>query len=187
MEQLNTNGYLKIYIGCMFAGKSSEIIKELRRRLIIKQKVLGINYAEDKRYTDEDYIVNHNLEKIHCIKVKNLKDIPESDILVNDFIFIDEAQFFDDLIEYVLKWVDEYKKTVYVFGLDGDFKRQQFGKIIDLIPHCNDIVKLKALCSLCKDGTDALFTHRITHENNQVVIGFDNYIPLCRKHYNDIN
>ena len=30
----------------------------------------------------------------------------------------------------------------------------------------------------------AIFTHRITKETAQVVIGSDNYIPVCRKCYN---
>ena len=187
MSIINKNGNLTVYLGCMFSGKSSEIIKECRRHLVIKQKVLGINYSQDKRYTDEDYIVNHNLEKIICVKVNNLSDISDQNILDNDFIFIDEGQFFSDLLECVLKWVDVYKKTVCVFGLDGDFKRQPFGDMLKLIPHCDNVIKLKALCSFCKDGSEALFTHRLSNENEQVVIGFDNYVPLCRLCYNKNN
>lgn len=181
------NGYLKVYIGCMFAGKSSEIIAECRRRIVINQKILGINYSEDSRYTDGNYIVNHNQDKIHSLKVKYLKDVSENEILENDFIFIDEGQFFTDLIEYVLKWVNEYKKSVYVFGLDGDFKRLPFGDILKLIPQCDEVVKLKALCVMCKDGTDGLFTHRLSKENEQIVIGNNNYVALCRKHFNELN
>jgi thymidine kinase len=181
------NGYLKIYIGCMFAGKSSEIIAECRRRLAINQKVLGINYSEDSRFTNENYIVNHNQDKIHCIKTKFLSNININEIVKNDFIFIDEGQFFIDLIENVLKWVNIYKKSVYVFGLDGDFKRQPFGDILKLIPQCDEIVKLKALCVLCKNGNEGLFTHRLSQENEQIVIGNDNYISVCRYHYNNLN
>jgi thymidine kinase len=187
INNLNNEGSLIVYVGCMFSGKSSEIIKQCRRHLIIGQRVLGINYLEDKRYTDEDFIVNHNLEKVHCVKVKYLKDVDNSEILNNDFIFIDEGQFFGDLLEYVNKWVNEYKKSVCVFGLDGDFKREPFGDILKLIPQCNEVIKLKALCIPCKNGTEALFTHRLSSENEQVVIGNSNYIPVCRKHYNELN
>lgn len=171
----------------MFAGKSSEIITECRRRLAINQKVLGINYSEDSRYTSDNYIVNHNKDKVNCIKVKNLKDIPDDKIIENDFIFIDEGQFFTDLVDSVFKWVNVYYKSVYIFGLDGDFKRQAFGDILKLIPQCDEVIKLKALCVYCKDGTNALFTHRLTDENEQVVIGSNNYIALCRKHFNQYN
>jgi thymidine kinase len=184
---MKESGFLKLYIGCMFAGKSSEIIAECRRRLAINQKVLGINFAGDSRYSDEDFIVNHNKEKVHCIKVQNLKDVPINEIESNDFIFIDEGQFFADLIQYVLSWVNVYKKSVFVFGLDGDFKREPFGYILDLIPQCDEIVKLKALCTMCKDGTDGLFTHRVSGGDKQILIGNDNYVSLCRKHYNELN
>ena len=52
---------------------------------------------------------------------------------------------FEDLIEVVDILVNVYKKEVYVCGLDGDFKRQKFGKILDLIPNCDEVVELKAL------------------------------------------
>jgi thymidine kinase len=184
---MNNTGKLNLIVGCMFAGKTSEIVIECRRRLKINQKVLGITYSDDNRYTDESYIVNHNLEKIKSIKVKTLSEVNITDILNNDFIFIDEGQFFSDLTENVLTWVNKYKKSVYIYGLDGDFKRQSFGRIHELLPHCDNITKLKALCTMCNDGTEALFTHRISKENTQVVIGVDNYVPLCREHYNQLN
>ncbi len=184
---MNTSGFLKIYVGCMFAGKSSEIIAECRRRLAINQKILGINYSGDSRYSDGNYIINHNKDRIHSLKVQKLSDVPIEEIMYTDFIFIDEGQFFTDLVENVLRWVNEYKKYVYVFGLDGDFKREPFGDILKMIPQCDEIVKLKAFCAICKDGTEGLFTHRLTGGDKQILIGSDNYISLCRYHYNESN
>jgi thymidine kinase len=174
---------LNIIIGCMFSGKTSELVRECSRRLHNKQKVIAINYIDDNRYTEEDYIVSHNLEKIKCIKVKYLKEVPIEEIDKIDFIFIDEGQFFTDLKEYVTKWCDEYKKNITIVGLDGDFKREPFGQILDLIPKCDNIIKLKALCALCNDDTEGLFTCRLSSESEQVSIGVDNYMPLCRYHY----
>jgi thymidine kinase len=184
---MNKTGKINLIIGCMFSGKTSELIRECRRRLNIGQKVLGINYSDDKRYTDEDYIVAHNLEKIKCLRTKYLKDIPQSEIDKVDFIFIDEGQFFTDLKEYVIKWCEEYNKSITVISLDGDFQRNLFGSISELIPYCDTINKLTALCRLCSDGTEALFTCRISNENEQVVIGVNNYIPLCRTHFLENN
>jgi len=180
-------GQINLIIGCMFSGKTSELIRECRRRLNIGQKVLGINYSDDKRYTNEDYIVAHNLERIKCLRAKYLKDIPLSEIQKVDFIFIDEGQFFSDLKEYVIKWCEEYNKSITIISLDGDFQRNVFGNIFQLIPYCNKITKLTALCKLCCDGTEALFTCRKSNENEQVIIGIENYIPLCRKHYLEHN
>lgn len=184
---MNSVGSLKLYVGCMFAGKSSAIVTECRKRLAIGQKVLGINYSGDSRYSEDNFIVTHSKEKINCVKVLNLSSIDINTIIDNDFIFIDEGQFFTDLVDNVLTWVNKYNKSVYVFGLDGDFKRELFGDVIKLIPHCDEIEKLKALCVMCKDGTEALFTHRLTGGEDQVLIGTDNYVALCRHHYNELN
>jgi len=70
---------------------------------------------------------------------------------------------------------------VALYGLDGDFQRKPFGKMLDLIPHCDNLVKLHAYCYNCKNGTKGIFSKRITKETGQKVIGSSNYRPLCRK------
>ena len=148
---------ITVYLGCMFSGKTSELIKLYRKCAVINKKVLSINFAQDNRYSSDDYIM------------------------------IDEGQFFSDLKMYVVKWCEEYKKNIIVIGLDGDYKRNPFGQILDLIPIADNVMKLKAMCKLCNDGTEALFTHRLTTEDEQIVIGNSNYIPVCRQHYLEQN
>ena len=72
-------------------------------------------------------------------------------------------------------------KQVFICGLDGDFKRQKFGNLFDLIPYCDELIKLKSVCKICKN--QAIFSHRTSKESEQLVIGSDNYLPLCRKCY----
>lgn len=67
---------------------------------------------------------------------------------------------------------------MYVCGLDGDYKMKKFGQILDLIPICDEVEKLHAICTICK--APASFTKRITQETEQKVIGSDNHIPVCR-------
>jgi thymidine kinase len=100
-----------------------------------------------------------------------------------DVILINEGQFFSDLYETVQDMLN-YEKKVYVCGLDGDFERKKFGSILDLIPFCDKITKLTSLCSICRDGTAAIFSMRLTDEKEQTVVGSTNYIPVCRKCYN---
>jgi thymidine kinase len=99
-------------------------------------------------------------------------------------ILINEGQFFPDLEEFVKKILLNDKK-VYICGLDGDFERKKFGQILDLIPLCDKVTKLTSLCSICKNGTPGIFSKRITSEKEQTVVGSDNYIPVCRKCYNN--
>ena len=181
------SGKITIYMGCMYSGKTSALISSCRRHLSIDRKILVINYAGDNRYSEFSEIVSHNKDKISCLKVNKLGDINLDLILNVESIMIDEGQFFSDLSEYVTKWCDEYKKKIYISALDGDYKRQPFGQILQLIPNAEQVHKFNALCIKCKDGTEASFTHRLSKETEQVVIGASNYVPLCRQHYLENN
>jgi thymidine kinase len=77
----------------------------------------------------------------------------------------------------------EAGKRVYICGLDGDFEKKRIGAFLDLIPHCDKVCKLTSLCSICRNGKEAIFSFRTTPETDQIVIGSDNYIPLCRACY----
>jgi hypothetical protein len=84
-------------------------------------------------------------------------------------IGIDEAQFFCDLKQYVIKWCEEYNKNITVIGLDGDFKRNVFGHILDLIPVCDNFYKLKAffiifLSFISTDNLSLSSTYAISFE-----------------------
>ncbi|KAJ2999435.1 hypothetical protein HDV02_002920 [Globomyces sp. JEL0801] len=79
---------------------------------------------------------------------------------VSNVIFIEEGQFFPDLLEFVKVAVDQDCKTLIVCGLDGDFQRQPIGQMLDLIPLADSVDKLKALCAICKNGTEGLFSLR---------------------------
>jgi thymidine kinase len=102
-------------------------------------------------------------------------------------ILINEGQFFPDIFDWVKYMVTYLNKRVYIAGLDGDFKQLPIGDILHLIPYSNKCTKLTSLCYDCRDGTEAIFSHRITNETEQIVIGSDNYIPLCRECYNKRN
>jgi thymidine kinase len=102
-----------------------------------------------------------------------------------DVILINEGQFFADIYEFALNMVETRGKTVHICGLDGDFQRNKFGKLLDLIPYADDVVKLKSRCHVCSKS--AAFSHRLSGEVEQVVIGSDNYIPLCRGCYIKMN
>ena len=111
----------------------------------------------------------------------------EADYKKADAVFINEGQFFPDILESVKQMVERDKKHVYICGLDGDFKREVFGDLLRLIPFSDRVVKLQSLCVYCRNGEKAIFSHRITNEKGQVVIGSDNYVPLCRSHYLESN
>ena len=177
---------LTIVLGPMFSGKSSYLLSSIRRYKELDWPVFIITSSFDKRYTTESKIVNHNQESCNAdIAVKKLLDVSKKkDYLESKVIIIEEAQFFSDLVEFVLEAVEVYEKHVIVAGLDGDALRKPFGSLLELIPYADTIVKLKALCKKCGDGKEALFTSKKLHDINIVDIGgSDKYEALCRKHY----
>jgi thymidine kinase len=174
-----------------------EIYKQCR---FCNISVAVINHSIDNRY-DEELLSTHDQIKIPCIKTEKLFDLWAKEgislednieliprvkdkfkVATSDVILINEGQFFPDLFDFVNILLKEGKK-VYVCGLDGDFERKKFGTILDLIPLCDKVHKLSSLCSQCKDGTPGIFSMRLTNEKEQTVVGSENYIPVCRKCY----
>jgi thymidine kinase len=196
------HGYLKIVFGSMYSGKSSELRSDRNDWLSIRGiRILVVNYAHDKRYTDEDMVMTHNKEGVKCISVEHLAEITNGEcydesgnvVLPKDYdlILIDEGQFYDDLRDNIIHWVDILRRTVFVYGLDGNFRRQPFGQMLELIPMCDKVVKKKANCMMCNNGTEALFTWKLENNDDNAVtveIGAEEkYVALCRKHYNRLN
>jgi thymidine kinase len=182
-------GYLKVILGSMFAGKTSELIKEFNRHKACNFKCCLLNHIIDNRYgTNEKTMSTHNNTIVECKSCNILSELfglnYDGDIIeLYDVFLINEGQFFEDLYDCVDILVNKYNKKVYVCGLDGDYERKKFGSILDIIPLCNDIIKLKGICNKCYIH-DAIFTHRITNEKEQTIVSNKSYISLCRKCYN---
>ena len=186
---INPAGYLKIILGPMTSGKTTELIKEYNRHKAGGFKCCFINHSADDRYgSGSNKTSTHNKSVIKntfsCNKLDYLMLDESQRIDPFDVFFINEGQFFSDLKFYVDYLVNRKNKKVYVCGLDGDFRREKFGTLLDIIPICDDIIKLKALCIECKKS-EALFTYRLTNDKEQTVVGgSESYCALCRSCYN---
>lgn len=177
---------LEIIIGPMFSGKSTEIIRRIRLLQKIDKKILVVKPSIDNRYTS-DKITSHNYESVDCLVVNNLNDIDRCVIEAHDVVVIDEGQFFGDLVETIDFWLKSFNINIIVAGLDGDFQQKPIGKILNLIPLSNKCVKLNSLCNICKNGTEAPFSFRLVQSKETVLVGgSDEYMPLCRTHYNQL-
>lgn len=183
MNKDTSAGYLELILGCMFSGKTTKLLEIYNMYKICDIECCVVNYDKDKRY-HEELLSTHDKKMIPCINVKCLSEVVTDDNLTKYAVFlINEGQFFADVEEVVIELVEKYGKKVYVCGLDGDYKQNTFGRLLNLIPHCDNYSKLHAICKKCKDGTPAAFSKRITSETEQEVIGSNNYIPVCRKCY----
>lgn len=177
-------GQLHVVMGHMFSGKTSALLKDIKESQKTKTTMMVVTHAMDTRY-DTNHVVSHVGDSCEAIPATHLTSLWFT-VEYHDAkaIFIDEAQFFTDLYEFVEHAVDVDAKHVYVYGLDGDYTRRLFGDIARIIPLADTVTKLNGTCAICNDGTRALFSKRMTESNTQVEIGAsEHYEPVCRRHY----
>lgn len=187
---------LEIFLGCMFAAKSTNVLARLFTVTEVGLNALYINHKIDVRNKD-DVFSSHNPQlrnklsegKVRMIQTDCLESINKALIEEADVIAIDEAHFFPDL-NLAVEWVDKLHKRVIIASLDGNYKRERFGKVLDLIPKADTVTKLSAYCVLCSKNKilrPAIFTHKFVKPNTADTIvdvgAHDKYASLCRACY----
>ena len=180
------NTRVEIILGCMFSGKSTELLRRCNRYRAIGKNIILINHVVDTR-TDSS-IKTHDGTKNEAIKLTNLMSLIQDKqyrniLYESSVIGIDEAQFFDDLVEFVLA-IERLNKIVIIAGLDGDSNRQPFGQILQCIPLCDTVVKLTAMDMVKKDGSAAIFTKRVNQDKQTVLVGAEeSYQAVSRESF----
>jgi len=183
--------HLTLIMGPMFAGKSSAVISRVRRAEVLGWKTFVITSAKDDRYKESSSsakIMTHDKAGIEAFGVTVLKGTREHpEYSAARLIVVEEAQFFQDLYEFVVAAVEMDGKDVIVVGLDGDSDRRPFGDILRLVPLADEVLRLTSLCKRCGDGTPALFSALCRghdEKTEQIFVGgSDMYEAVCRKHY----
>ena len=180
-------GELHIIIGPMFSSKTSYLINKYYTYRL-KYDCILINHNSDTRYSnlrDKSSVITHNNLKESAIMLKTLSSIEKTLYNNCNVLFIDEGNFFTDLKIFVINAVENDNKIVFVTGLNGDYNREKFGQLTDLIPYNNTLTFLTGLCHYCNDMTPSLFTLRLDKSNkNQISVGSsENYVSVCRKHF----
>lgn len=160
-------GWIEVISGCMFSGKTEELIRRLNRALIARQKVEIFKPAVDKRYHHEQ-IVSHNDNAIRSTPVDFASDIL---LLAGDcdVVGIDEAQFFDEAIVEVCNTLANDGKRVIVAGLDMDFAGKPFGPMPYLLAVAEFVTKVHAICA--QTGQLASFSFRLVENDARVMLG----------------
>ena len=181
-HQLPKNtGWIEVICGCMFSGKTEELIRRLRRAQIARQRVKIFKPKIDDRYSHES-IVSHNDQSLPSILINNTSEIIK---LSEDaqVIGIDEAQFFDEKIVGICNELASKGKRVIVSGLDQDYRGVPFEPMPQLLAIAEYITKQLAICVACGNPADK--TQRKTTSSERVVVGAaDIYEARCRKcHY----
>ena len=161
------SGWIEVICGCMFSGKTEELIRRLNRAIIAKQRVEIFKPVTDKRYHHTE-IVSHNENAIRSTPVNFASDIL---LLAGDcdVVGIDEAQFFDEALVEVCNNLANNGKRVIVAGLDMDYEGKPFGPMPNLLAVSEFVTKVHAICA--QTGELASFSFRLIDNDAQVMLG----------------
>lgn len=174
-------GWIEVVTGCMFSGKTEELIRRVRRAQYARQSVVVFKPDIDRRYS-EDNVDSHSGLTIRSLRVQGADLIPS---LVGDaqVVGIDEAQFFDERLVPVCEQLANNGKRVIVAGLDMDYQGRPFEPMPQLLAVSEYIQKVLAICVVCGNPADR--SQRIVKRDSRVLVGeTDAYEARCRLHWN---
>ncbi len=144
---------LEVVCGCMFSGKSEELIRRLTRADIARQRVVAVKPVLDDRY-DVTSIASHAGRRWPCVAVSSAAEILRvAQQHGPDVLGIEEAQFFDDALPDVARRLVDDGVRVICAGLDLDALGRPFGPMAALTCEAEAVTKLHAVCVVC--GADA--------------------------------
>lgn len=171
-------GRLEVITGCMFSGKTEELIRRLKRAMLANLQLMIFKPSVDMRDSGER-IRSHDSREIPSTRVDLAADIlPFSKGM--QVVGMDEAQFFDAGIVEVCNTLANQGIRVILAGLDLDYRGQPFGPMPDLLAVADQVTKVHAICLHC--GSLAHYSYRKKGDGKQIMLGAkEEYEPLCRQ------
>ena len=168
----------------LIIGKSTELVRRIRRFTAAKKKCIVLKHISDKQRNQVDDVTTHDLQTFKAVTYSTLTDFINHENLYHvDVIGIDEGQWFKDVV-----WLSEILancgKIVIIAALDGSFQRKPFlyldgSSILNLIPLAEEVIKLTAICQYCSKS--ASFTKRIVESKEiELIGGAESYHATCR-------
>lgn len=183
-------GSLELILGPMFSGKSTELLRQINRDSAIGRPFLAVNHILDCQRYSVAGVSTHKTAAGHQVVDALVMDrllplLDKRQFAQCDSLYVNEAQFFPDLLEFAKTVLRDHPgKRVVLSGLDGDSEQRPFEQVVACVPLADRVRKLLAQCSVCRDGTLAPFTvrRRGCSDSRVHVGGADVYRPVCRAH-----
>jgi thymidine kinase len=182
----------ELFCGPMRSGKSEALIRRVdkidfimnRHYIFFKPRIDDRNeHYSVSRYTDKKFpcqLIDHDKPK------KIIEYVEEED---EEVVCIDEIQFFEYGIQYVIEELLLKGKNVIAAGLDLNFRGEPFGPMPELLALADEVYKLTAVCEYEDCGgiatrTQRLFKDEPVHYNSDIIlVGDEEYQPRCLKHH----
>ncbi|MBO5179864.1 MAG: thymidine kinase [Clostridia bacterium] len=175
-------GKIIVYAGPMFSEKSAELITAYGRAQIAHRSVLAFKPKMDSRF-GQDVIKSRKNGEIPAINITSIDEIANYDV---DVYIIDEFQFLTGDVMIIDDMANKGKKF-FIAGLDKTAEGKPFGLMPELLAIADEVKKLTAVCVDCdkSDDDEAINSFYLGRKDKDIVIGNNEYVPLCRKHWLD--
>src|SRR3990167_6013271 len=171
-------GWIEVIAGCMFSGKTEELIRRLRRASIARQKIQSFKPIIDNRYSKEA-ITSHDDTTLDAMPVAAASEILLKIKGNTQVVGIDEAQFFGEDLVDVCQILADRGIRVIVAGLDQDYLGVPFGPMPNLLSVAEYVHKQSAICVIC--GNPASRTQKVVANNDRIQVGAtEAYEARCR-------
>lgn len=171
----------------MFAGKTEELLRRVRRAVIAGRSVQVFAHVLDDR-GQPGRLASHAGLDHPSSGVSSAHDIERAVRADTDVVAIDEAQFFEADLSGVVARLAGRGAVVVVAGLVVTFDGLPFEPLPRLMALAERVDKLTAICTVC--GTDAIYHTRVeparalaTDPVAEHVGGLDKYQARCRRHF----
>ncbi len=184
MYQSYRDGWIETISGCMFAGKTEELIRRIKVLEFAKKEIMVFKPKIDDRYSNTR-VVSHAGSSVESHVISDAAEILDIIKDTTQVVAIDEAQFFDNNICAVCNELADRGIRVMAAGLDTNFKGEPFGPMPQLITEAEFVTKLAAVCNKC--GAPATRTQRIidgrpaSYNDPIILVGAsESYEARCR-------
>lgn len=178
------DGWIEVVCGPMFAGKTEELLRRVRRLDYAKKDYKVFKPAIDTRFA-EAALISHDGTDTEAIVIEKAADILQHVDQNTEAIAIDEVQFLDAQVVNVCEYLANNGVRVIVSGLDMDFKGEPFPIMAELLSISEFITKLTAICMVC--GAPATRSQRLIdgkpakYDDPVVLVGAaESYEARCR-------
>ncbi len=168
------SGEIIVYTGPMFSGKTLALLSAYERAVIAHKNLLAFKPRLDDRF-GENVIKSRRFGEAKAINIQSIAEIQKYDA---EIYIIDEFQFLDGSVEPIQKMAYEGKKF-HIAGLDMTAEGKPFGPMPQLFAIADHVYKYTAVCEDC--GSDATYSFFLGNKKNDIVVGDNEYIPLCRE------
>jgi len=179
------HGRIEVITGCMFSGKTEELIRRIDRAEIAGDTIKLFKPATDDRY-NKSKVTSHNgtMWNAEIIKPGNELAALKGGVEAETVAF-DEANFFTNKLVDLVEALAENGKRVIIAGTDVTFRGDGFEPMPELMARADQLDKLHAVCQVC--GNRATENQRLVdgepaHSSDPTVMvgGDESYQARCR-------